>query len=81
MITIFRLLIAFAPALLLAACVSVAPHTISMDSIRDLKLVDVEITCAEVIRSWPNLETAYAPEIVQRLQLNSVGALPLLAIL
>jgi hypothetical protein len=54
------LLIAFAPALLLAACVSVAPHTISMDSIRDLKLVDVEITCAEVIRSWPNLETAYA---------------------
>ena len=53
MITIFRSLIAFAPALLLAACVSVAPHTISMDSIRDLKLVDVEITCAEVIRSWP----------------------------
>lgn len=67
MITIFRSLIAFAPALLLAACVSVAPHTISMDSIRDLKLVDVEITGAEVIRSWPDLETyARSPNAIPK---------------
>jgi hypothetical protein len=78
----FRSFMAVMPALLLAACVTVAPHTVSMDNIRGLKLVDVEITGAEVIRSWPDLESAYAkspnadPEIVQRLQPNSVGALP-----
>ena len=82
MIRFFHALAVLAPALLLAACVTVAPHTISMESIRGLKLVDVEITGAEVIRSWPELETAYArspnadSEIVQRLQLSSVGALP-----
>ena len=82
MIKAFRALVALAPALLMTACMTVAPHTLSMDSIRGLKLVDVEIGGAEVIRSWPELEAAYAkspnadPEIVQRLQLSAVGALP-----
>jgi hypothetical protein len=64
---------AVGPVLLLAACMTVAPHTVSQENIRNLKLVDVEISGAEVIRSWPAGEEAYArspdadPNLVQRL--------------
>jgi hypothetical protein len=83
--TVMRFLqgvIACAPAFLLAACATVAPHTLSQTSIHDLKVVDVEISGAEVIRSWPAGEEAYArspsadPAIVPRLQTSLVSDFP-----
>jgi hypothetical protein len=71
-----------ASALLLAGCVTVAPHTVSQDTIHDLKIVDVEISGVEVIRSWPAGEEAYArspgadPAIVPRLQTSLVSDFP-----
>jgi hypothetical protein len=81
-ITFLQRVIAFAPALLLAACMTVAPHTVSQENIRNLKLVDVEISGVEVIRSWPAGEDAYArspdadPNLVQRLPTSLVSDFP-----
>jgi hypothetical protein len=53
-----------------------------MDSIRNPKLVDVEISGIEVIRSWPAGEEAYArspnadPGLVQRLPTSLVSDFP-----
>jgi hypothetical protein len=82
-ITFLQRVVAFAPALLVAACVTVAPHTASIDNIRNFKLVDVEISGVEVIRSWPAGEEAYArspdadPNLVQRLPTSLVSDFPL----
>ena len=82
MIKAFRSLVALAPALFVAACVTVAPHTLSQDNIHNLKLVDVEISGTEVIRSWPEGEEHYArspgadPAIVSRLQTSSISDFP-----
>ena len=82
MITFFARVLAFAPALVVAACVTVAPHTLSQDNIHDLRIVDVEISGVEVIRSWPAGEEAYArspgadPAIVSRLQTSLVSDFP-----
>jgi hypothetical protein len=81
-ITFLRRVAAFAPALLLAACVTVAPHTLSQDNIHNLKVVDVEISGVEVVRSWPEGEEHYArspdadPAIVSRLQTSLVSDFP-----
>jgi hypothetical protein len=82
MIRFFRALAALAPGLLLAACMTVAPHTLTQDHVRNLKLVDVEISGTEVIRSWPAGEEAYArspdadPSLVQRLPTSLVSDFP-----
>jgi hypothetical protein len=82
MITFFRRVLAFAPALVVAACVTVAPHTLSQANIHDLRIVDVEISGVEVIRSWPAGEEAYArspgadPAVVPRLQTSLVSDFP-----
>jgi hypothetical protein len=81
-IAFLQRIIAVAPSLVVAACVTVAPHTVSQDNIRNLKLVDVEISGTEVIRSWPAGEEAYArspdadPNLVQRLPTSLVSDFP-----
>jgi hypothetical protein len=77
-----RYMLVVAPAVLLTACATVAPHTVSQDTIHNLRIVDVEVTGAEAIRSWPEAEKAYAQSpgadaaSVQGVQTRAVSLFP-----
>jgi hypothetical protein len=80
--TFVRHALVAASILFLVGCVTVAPHTVSLDTIHNLKIVDVEITGGEAIRSWPEGEKAYAqspgadPAIIQGLQTKAISLFP-----
>jgi hypothetical protein len=69
-------------ALLLAACVTAPPPSLSLDEIRSMKLVGVELQNPGVVHSWPAGEEAYVasgkadPDIVKRLPNESAQNFP-----
>lgn len=81
---ISRRVVAAALVVLVAGCVSVPPHALSISELQNYRIADVVVEGVEVIRSWPAQEEAFARaggvdfETNNRLQTEPASSFPAL---